>query len=127
MTDPSWPLQQALYQALSNALPCPVYDAVPQGAAFPYVTLDREVRRSADYLSSRMDERFVYLNVWSDYPGQKEVKEIIAAIDAALHRQPLTLATGRVVSCIVRDTDTSRDADGTTYMGRVTLQVLTQH
>lgn len=127
MTDPSWSLQQALYQALSAALPCPVYDAVPQGAAFPYVTLDREVRRSADYLSSRMDERFVYLNVWSDYPGQKEVKEIIAAIDAALHRQPLTLATGRVVTCIVRDTDTSRDADGVTYMGRVTLQILTQH
>lgn len=127
MTDPSWPLQQALYQALSNALPCPVYDAVPQDAAYPYVTIDREVRRGADFLASRMDERYVYLNVWSAYQGQKEVKEIIAAIDAALHRQPLTLATGRVVSCVVRDTDTARDADGTTYMGRVTLQILTQH
>ena len=127
MTDPSWSLQQALYQALSAALPCPVYDAVPQGAAYPYVTIDREVRRNADFLNSRLDERFVYLNVWSDYPGQKEVKEIIAAIDAALHRQPLEIADGRVVSCIVRDTDTSRDADGVTYMGRVTLQILTQH
>lgn len=142
MTDPSLPLQEALYARLRSdaaltALLAPhadadiggsaVYDAVPQNARFPYVTLDREVKRNADHLNGRLDLRFVYLNVWSDHPGQQEVKQIIAAIDAALHEQPLPLSTGRVASVRVQDTDTARDADGRTYMGRVTLRIYTQH
>lgn len=127
MADPTLFLQAALLDTLNAALSCPVYDAVPQNASYPYVTIDREVKRSADFLASRMDERYLYLAVWSQHQGQKEVKEIIAAIDAALHRQRLTLDSGSVVSCIVQDTDTVRDADGKTYMGRVTLQILTQH
>lgn len=127
MTDPSWPLQQALYSALEAALSCPVYDAVPQGAAYPYVVLGDEVRRNADPVSGRRrDIRYRYLSIWSQHKGQREVMQIIAAIDAALHEQPLTLSTGDVVSVRVDNSSTSRDADGETYMGRVTLKILTQ-
>lgn len=127
MSDPSWALQQALCSALADALPCPVYDAVPQGAAYPYVTLEREVVANEDLLNRRLDRRFFYLSVWSQHQGQKEVKEIMAAIDAALHEKPLPLETGRAVSVRVERKDTTRDADGTTYMGRVTLRILTTH
>lgn len=127
MADPSFALQSALYTALSTALTCEVYDAVPQGAAYPYVTLDFELSVNADYLTERLDERFVYLAVWSAYEGQKEVKEIMAAIDAALHRNKLTLSSGTVVSLAVSDKRTSRDIDERTYMGQVTLRVRTQH
>lgn len=127
MADPSWALQAALYTALSNALSCEVYDGVPQGATYPYVTIDFELSVNADYLTERMDERFFYLNVWSAYEGQKEVKEIMAAIDTALHRNKLSLSTGTVASLIVADKRTTRDIDERTYMGQVTLRIITQH
>lgn len=128
MAEPSWALQQALFAAIGTAVsPHSVYDAVPQDAAYPYVTLDSEAVDNADFLSSRMDRRFVYLNVWSAYKGQKEVKEIMAQIDAALHEQPLSLSTGSVVSVRVERKDTIRDVDGETFTGRITLRILTRH
>lgn len=127
MTDPSLPLQKAVYTALANALSCGVYDSVPQGAAYPYVVIDREEVIDADYLASRKDERFLYLSVWSRYHGQKEVKEIMADIDAALHRQKLAMDSGRMIICYVQRKTTLRDSDNLTFQGAVTLRVLTEH
>lgn len=124
MADPSVALHDALYEALTAVLPCPVYDAVPQGAAFPYVTLDHEEVTNSDFLNRRMDLRFFYLTVWSRHQGQREVKEIMAQIDA-LNEQPLTLSTGHCVSVRVERKRTQRDADGRTYMGQVTLRIIT--
>jgi hypothetical protein len=61
------------------------------------------------------------------YRGQKEVAEIIALIDAALHRQKLPLDSGRMVVCFVKRKNTARDADNLTFMGNVTLEILTEH
>lgn len=127
MTDLSWLLQQALLAALDEALDCAVYDAVPQGAAYPYVVLGDEVVRNSDPVSGRRrDTRYRYLHIWSQHKGQREVQEIIAAIDAALHEKRLNLTAGDVVSVRVDNSSTSRDADGETFMGRVTLKLITQ-
>lgn len=128
MSDPGWPLQQALFAVLEGALDVPVYDSVPADAAYPYVTIDAQMVLPDDPLTSRRDDRRVYLNVWSTYQGQKEVLEIMAAIDAALaYRRSLPMESGRLVRIRVVRKDTRRDADNVTYMGRVTLQVLTEH
>lgn len=127
MSDPSVALQAAIYQRLASQLSCPVYDAVPEGAALPYVTLDYEVSDNRDYLRQRKDQRWAYLAVWSDYQGQKEVKEIMAAIDAALHGYRPTLTTGRVADIRVDRKRTNREPDGRTYQGQVTLRIITEH
>lgn len=127
MTDPSLATQKAVYTALTNALSCEVYDSVPQGAAYPYVVIDREECGDVGPLASRRDERFIYLSIWSRYHGQKEVKEIMAAIDAALHRQRLAMETGRMVICYVQRKSALRDADNLTFQGAVTLRILTEH
>lgn len=127
MSDPSLALQQALYQRLSAELSCPVYDAVPQDTAFPYVTLDYEVATNRDFLASRLDERFLYLSVWSQYPGQAEVKRLMGEIDAAVHGKSLPLTTGQSTRISVRRKSTNREPDGRTYQGQVVLQVLTPH
>jgi hypothetical protein len=127
VSDPSLALQQALYQRLTAELSCPVYDAVPEEAAFPYVTLDYEVAANRDFLASRLDERFLYLSVWSQYPGQAEVKRLMGEIDAAVHGQSLPLASGQSTRISVRRKSTNREPDGRTYQGQVVLQVLTQH
>jgi hypothetical protein len=131
MSDPSLALQTALYQRLTAALAAqsvPVYDAVPNGTPYPYVTLDYEAVDNTTPISGRKREnRLFYLSVWSNYKGQAEVKRINAAIAEALDEQPLALSTGAAVSVRVLRTGTNREPDGVTYMGSVTLRIITQH
>lgn len=127
MADPSFALQVALFERLELEVSCPIYDSVPMNADFPYVSLDYEISTNNDPLASRRDIRFFYLSVWSDFKGQEEVKRLMAEIDAATHERPLPLTTGRVVSIRVERKQTNREPDGVTFMGSVTLRIITQH
>lgn len=128
MSDPTLALQKALYERLAEALDCPVFDAVPDKQSYPYVTLDREFSKNTSPITGKQREnRLFYLSVWSDYPGQKVVKQIMMDIAAALNEKPLPLETGRAVSVRVARTESTRDRDGKTYMGSVTLRIITQH
>ena len=117
-------LHTALIAALDEAVDCDVWDAVPPGADYPYVTVDTSEAANEDFLTDRMERRFVYLSVWSTHPGQAEVLSIMDQIDA-LHEQPLTLASGHAVSVRVERRRTSREPDNLTFMGQVTLRVFT--
>ncbi|ETF08005.1 DUF3168 domain-containing protein [Pseudomonas moraviensis] len=127
MADPSFALQVALFDRLTAEVSCPIYDSVPMDAPFPYVSLDYEISSNDDPLASRRDIRLFYLSVWSDFKGQEEVKRLMAEIDAAIHERPLPLTTGRVVSIRVDRKQTNREPDGVTFMGSVTLRIITQH
>lgn len=126
MAEPSKALHKALLAKL-NELSTPVYDGVPQGTAYPYVTIDSYVSSKADHLRERLDERSIYLTVWSEARGQGEVMGIIGEIHALLHNARLSLDTGSVVSVQVDQHAPRRDADNVTFMGFVTLRVLTKH
>jgi hypothetical protein len=126
MADPELALHKALLAALAAAVTVPVYDAVPYGAAKPYVTVDTSIFGNADALLERRDDGFVFLNVWSEALGQQEVKRIMGEINA-INDQKLTLDTGTVISLRVERKTTQRDADNRTFMGRVTLHIRTHH
>ena len=128
MSDPGLALQKALFQKLSASITVPVFDDVPEHTPYPYVTLDYEVADNTSPVSGRKREnRLFYLSVWSNYPGQAEVKRINAEIAKALDEMPLPLDTGYAVSVRVVRTETNREPDGKTYMGSVTLRIITQH
>lgn len=128
MADPSVALQVALYELLSAVLEVPVYDSVPDDTPFPYVVIDSEIASNASPLSGKKrDDRLLYLSVWSDYQGQSEVKRINAEIAQALDGIKLPLSTGRVVAIRVLRASSNREPDGRTYMGAVTLRIITQH
>jgi len=124
MSDKSVVFQTALYAALDAALTTPVYDFVPQNATYPYVTIDFQDDTNADFLSERKWRKILYLTVWSDYRGQKEVLEIMSAIDTALHQQRLTITGGNVAQLMILSKKTNREPDNVTYMGQVRLQAL---
>ena len=126
MAEPSLALHKALLAAL-NTTDWSIYDAVPQGAALPYITVDTSISANDDYLSSRRDERLVTLTCWSEQRGQAQVLEMMQDIDEALHELPLTLDTGQVVSVRVDRKNTRRDADNVTFMGNVSLRIITRH
>lgn len=127
MTDVASALQTAIYQRLTSQISVPVFDSVPQGTTYPYVTIDslKSDDRSPIFGQKR-DLRMLYLSVWSDYPGQAEVHRINAEVAASLHQVRLPLAEGRAVSIRIIRTESDRDADGVTYQGSVTAQVITQ-
>lgn len=128
MSDPGLALQMALYEKLSASLSAPVFDAVPEGTPYPYVTLDYEVTDNTTPISGKKREnRLFYLSVWSNYQGQAEVKRINGEIAEALDEVALSLGTGTAVSVRVVRTETNREPDGKTYMGSVTLRIITQH
>ena len=128
MADPSVALQVALYELLTSALTVPVHDSVPEDTPYPYVVIDSEISSNASPLSGKKrDDRLLYLSVWSDYQGQSEVKRINAEIAQALDGIKLPLSTGRAVAIRVLRTSSNREPDGRTYMGAVTLRIITQH
>jgi len=128
MADPSVALQVALYELLTSALTVPVHDSVPEDTPYPYVVIDSEISSNASPLSGKKrDDRLLYLSVWSDYQGQSEVKRINAEIALALDGIKLPLSTGRAVAIRVLRTSSNREPDGRTYMGAVTLRIITQH
>lgn len=127
MSEPTLALQAALLSQLQSTLSCEVYDAVPQASTYPYVTIDFMSVDNEDYLAGfRVERRFVYLSVWSRAYGQSEVMSIMAQIDA-LNEQPLTLSTGQVASLRVERKRTVREPDNLTFMGQVTLRIITTH
>lgn len=128
MSEPTSAILKALYTRLTSALsPIKAYDSVPQGAAYPYVVIESAFAANADFLTARKDDYFIYLSIWSQYRGQKEVADIISAIDANLHRVQLPLDTGRMVQCLVAEKRTIRDADNLTFQGSVKLRIMAEH
>jgi hypothetical protein len=126
VAEPTKALHTALLARLQSILSVTVWDAVPQGTNYPYVTLDSMVSANEDFLNSRINTRFVYLGIWSRAYGQAEIMDIMSQIDA-INEQPLALSTGSVVSVRVDNTRTVRDSDNLTYQGQVTLRIITQH
>lgn len=128
MADPSVALQVALVARLEAEVSCPIYDGAPLDTPMPYLSIDREISTNISPIAGRKRQmRLIYLTVWSDAHGQAEVKRIIAEVTAALDERRLPLEEGRAVSVRVERADAQRDADGVTYMGAITVRVITTH
>jgi hypothetical protein len=94
-----------------------VYDSVPQGATFPYVTIGPvdSVEDDADCITGL--EVAQQIDCWSRAPGFPEVKRIVDAVRAALHDYDLSLTTNALVFVEHRTTRIVRDPDGLTSHG----------
>jgi hypothetical protein len=105
-----------------------IYDSVPGNATFPYLTLgeDHVIADRADCIDGA--EVFVTIHAWSRpvSPGWAEVKQIAAAVAAALDQSlPDIGAQHAVVTFEHEDTRYLRDPDGVTRHAVITFRVLT--
>ena len=126
MAEPTKALHKALLAQLTSLCSCGVYDGVPQNVTYPYVVLDSTVSGNEDLTNYRVDRRFYYLSIWSRNHGQAEVMGIMEEIDA-IHNTTFSLDTGEMCSIRVDRKQTSREPDNLTFMGQVTLRILTTH
>jgi hypothetical protein len=133
MSSASWALQQSIFARLASdsgllaLLGSPrIYDDVPQGADFPYLTFAQTLARDWSTGSDDGNEHILTLNVWSQAKGRKEVHEIMGALRTALHDQPLTLSGHRLVNLRHEHSEARRDPDGETYRGIVRFRAVTE-
>lgn len=132
MIDPSWPLQTAILSALTAAGTLPavvggrVYDAAPQNAATPYVSLGdcQVLPDKAGCIDGA--ECYPIIDVWSTYNGYEEAKEIAAAIVAKLDDKPenLTVSGFSVIVFELEQYQPLRDPDSITRRVSLTFRAL---
>jgi hypothetical protein len=129
---PAWSLQQSLFAALvaDAALTAllgagRIFDDVPEGTAFPYVTLGPSTLRDASTGTEEGTEHTFTVHVWSAARGKRETHAILSAIRAALHDAPLALAGHRLVNLRHELSEVRRAPDGAVH-GTARFRALTE-
>lgn len=133
MPDAGWALQTSIHARLT-ADPAVVaalggqrvYDDVPRGAEFPYVTFGETTLRDWSTGGEEGGEHVVTLHVWSHAAGRREAQAIMGAMRTALHDASLSLSGHRLVNLRHEFSDARRDPDGETYHGIVRLRAVTE-
>ena len=119
-------VQKAIYAVLVGANICDgrVYDHVPQEATFPFVRIGEMTATTADVIGNNGAVEFIDLHTWArDQRGQKETKEIMAAMHDALHTQQFAIAGKQFALAEVIGQRTLLDPDGVTYHGVLTVRI----
>lgn len=133
MSSSAWSLQQAVFAALGadaalTALigASRIYDDVPQGTPLPYLTFGQSTARDWSTGTEEGSEHVLTLHVWSQSKGKKQAHEIMNAVRAVLHDQPLTLAGHRLVNLRHEFSESRREPDGDTIHGITRFRAVTE-
>jgi hypothetical protein len=133
MSSPAWEMQKAIYAALvaDAALVAllggeRVYDDVPRGAPFPYVTFGPSTTRDWSTGTDTGAEHLITVRAWSKSGGEKEVHLMLEAIRNALHEASLSVTGHPLVSIRHETSDALRGADGETYQGIARFRAVTE-
>lgn len=122
-------LQKAIYDALvadsavGALIGDRIYDGVPKGAVFPYVSFGPTDSLTDDMECVAGRRETVQLDVWSRDQGKmRPCKEIMDAVKDALHFADLSLAVNALVLIRVDGQRLFMDQDGITAHGVLTVE-----
>lgn len=127
----SFDLQSAIFTTLSNdsALDTlvgnnKIFDNVPQDTAYPYVRIGLET--STDIGTQTLDgnEHRVDIEVWSQYRGQKEIKEIMERLYNIFNGSTISVTSASSVVSYVVNTATIVESDNLTRHGIITIDFI---
>lgn len=118
----SFALQEKIYSTLNDdgtlgGLITGVFDSVPDGTSLPVVVIGQQ--SSSDNGSKTLDGRDYLFNidVFSDYRGMKELKNIQKEIYRLLHESSLSVSGASFVDCRCEFTQDILEDDGITRHG----------
>lgn len=122
MAQHSFALQKAIYTALDDnsalsALVTGVYDDVPEGTSYPYITIGDDTAINVGTKTVDALEYTLTLHAWSQYRGRKEIKQIMSAIYDVLHDTSLTVENSVLVNIKQEFEQSFVDGDGITRHG----------
>jgi hypothetical protein len=122
MASATWDLQRSIHAALAADTDvltqlggARIYDDVPQGSAFPYITLAGFTTRDWATSTEPGAEISFAIHIWSRPAGHKQAHTISEAVRATLHNAPLALAEHHLVNLRHESSESRRGRDGGTY------------
>lgn len=126
-----WEVQKALYEKLSadstlTGMGCGVFDDVPQGASFPYITIGEAETLDASVCGVLRQRLLVTLHCWSRAGGRKETLFIMGRMYDLLHRGELAPDGQSLVEMRFLNAETRLETDGATRHGIFQLLVITE-
>lgn len=98
-----------------------IYDPVPPGATFPYVSFGPRDSLSDDADCITAFEITMQIDAWSRDPGFKQALQIADAVRNALHDHEFNLTVNAAVLFEHRTSRTFRDPDGLTSHSAITF------
>lgn len=123
-SDASFPLQQAIYTALTGAAAVTalvgsrVYDEPPESPTFPYITIGDDAVENIGTKTEDISAHELTLHAWDrTHRGRKVVKQVLDAIKATLHHASLSVSGHTLVLIRFEAADTLQDPDGLTWHG----------
>ncbi len=126
-------LQKAIFEALlaDTALTAllgagKIFDDVPQGVSFPYLTIGQASTRDWSTSTEEGAEHILTLQVWSKAAGRKTIQAIIQAVHDILHNAALTLEDHNLVNLRHEFTDLTRAKSGHAYHGLTRYRAVTE-
>ena len=101
-----------------------VYDSVPPGFVFPYVSFGAHdyVPDDADCIAA--GEHTIMLDAWSRKPGRVEAKQIVDVVRRSLRQFDADMGDFGLVEMDIDFADVITDPDGLTAHGRVQVRAL---
>jgi hypothetical protein len=132
--DSQWPLQQAVFAALSADAgvksllgdPARIFDHVPPSSDFPYLVLGEATTTPFDAKTEDGMEQTLTLHTWSRARGLRETKEIMAAAVKVLDGPSLALSGHTLILLRFEFAATFLDSDGLTRHGVQRFRAITQ-
>tara|TARA_R100000773_G_C4170363_1_gene84304 strand:+ start:314 stop:721 length:408 start_codon:yes stop_codon:yes gene_type:complete len=101
-----------------------IYDNVPQDSPYPYVVIGNENALNVGTKSVDANDYSIDIEVWSQYRGKKEIKNIMERIYNLLHNASLSVSGADFVRSQVRTVITLVEADAITRHGVISLDIL---
>ncbi|HXJ01307.1 MAG TPA: DUF3168 domain-containing protein [Micropepsaceae bacterium] len=134
MSKAGWPLQKAIFAALSAdstlALligdPPRIYDDPPGEVELPYVQIGDGTESDWSTATETGAEHQVSIHVWSRAGGRMEARAILSVIYDALQDAALTLDSNRLVNLRFALSQVWRENDGETYHGTARYRAVTE-
>lgn len=125
MGTPQWNIQTAVVAKFTNdatlAELAPVYDAVPDFAAYPYIEIGEFTENARNVFRGSGKDVTMLLHIFSDYEGNKELYAVRNEIDRLLDRKSgggrLDLGSGHsLIGCSMEFSDIINESDTVRHM-----------
>jgi hypothetical protein len=122
-------LQQSIYQILANdatlgAMITGVYDHVPAGTEYPFVTVGEGESRDWSNAEKQGTEQLITLRIWSREAGRKQAAGIMERIVTLLHNTMPDVTGQNLISLRFTGSSIVLMNDGTTYRGSLSFRAL---
>ena len=124
-------MQKAIYETLTEdsglmAKVSGVYDYVPEGVAYPYITIGDIAASDWSTKTSSGTQMTIDLHVHSQKNGRKETIGLIEDLYTLLHQGGLTVAGHNLIAIRYESDQVQLDRNGINYRGTVRFRAYTE-